>query len=82
MFLTSSPASMLSDDIGNRGPFHKTNDYLLIGSLASTVSDLRFVHVCLLGVHVTAIAHGAHSILLLVYRRPSPSTKEIQHLKV
>ena len=59
MFLTSSPASTLSDDIGNRSPFHKTNDYLLFGSLASTVSDLQLVLVHLLGVHVTTIAHLA-----------------------
>ena len=38
MFLTKSPASALSNAIGNRGTFHKTNDYLLFGSLASMVS--------------------------------------------
>ena len=41
MFLTSSPASALSDDIRNRGTFHKTNDYLLFGSLASMVSAVN-----------------------------------------
>ena len=39
MFLTSSPASALSDNVGNRGTFHKTNDCLLFGSLVSTVSS-------------------------------------------
>ena len=39
MFLTSSPASALSDDIGNRGTFHKANDCLLL--LAATVSPVN-----------------------------------------
>ena len=38
MFLTRSPVCALSDDIGNRDTFHETNDCLLFGSLASTVS--------------------------------------------
>ena len=38
MFLTDSPASALSDNIRNRGTFHKTNNCLISGSLASTVS--------------------------------------------
>ena len=39
MFLTRLPASALSDDISNRGTFHKTNDCLLFGSLASMISS-------------------------------------------
>ena len=58
MFLTNSSASVLSDDIGNRGTFHKTHNCLLFGSLALWLLwSLQLMHMRLLGVHVTTITH-------------------------
>ena len=59
MFLTSSPASALSDDIGNSGTFHKTNDCLLFGSLASAVNARALTG----SAHDNNRACGARSII-------------------
>ena len=61
MFLTSSPASVLNDDIKNRGTFHKTNNYLLFGSFAFAVSA---VNACVFaGSACDNCACGARSII-------------------